>query len=157
MLSKKSKLLASSIIVIIALTIIVFSANTTKNNTIFYLSDKYYNNGESIKVDEESIKDLAKDSFLIFTYNSFCGMAKPCEEVFDSVLKKNKIDYVSIPIESFRKTKYHDTVKLAPSFIIIKNGEIVAYLDAEKDSDIDYYQNEDAFEKWLSNHIYLKK
>ena len=103
------------------------------------------------------VESLENESFLLFTYNSFCGMAKPCEEVFDAVLKKNKIDYISIPIESFRKTKYHDTVKLAPSFLIIKDGKIVSYLDAENDDHIKYYQNEDDFEKWLSNYIFLSK
>lgn len=161
MYNTKSRLLISSIVSIVFLTLIAFSISTTNNNTKkntkFYLSDKYYNNGEVIKLDEDSIKDVENENFLLFTYNNFCGMAKPCEDIFDSVLKKYKIDYVSIPIESFRKTKYHNTVKIAPSFIIIKSGEIVAYLDAEKDSDLDYYQNEDDFEKWLSNYIYLNK
>ena len=154
-LTTKSRLLISSIVAICALIIIAF--NTTKNNTLFYLSDKYYNTGEIIKVDENGINNLSNDSYLLFTYNSFCSMAKPCEEVFDKVLKDNKIDYYSIPIENFRKTIFHDTVKLAPSFMIIKNGKLVAYLDPEKDSDLDYFQNESDFEKWLNSHIYLKK
>lgn len=153
-MKKTSKLLISSIVAIFALVLIAVSSQT-KNNSKFFVEEKYYNSGEVIKLDSEEIKALSNESFLLFTYNSYCGMAKPCEEVFDAVLKKNKIDYVSIPIDEFRKTKYYDTVKLAPSFIIIKNGVIVAYLDAENDNHLKYYQEETDFEKWLGSHIYL--
>lgn len=154
-MTKQNKLLISSIVAIIALVIIAFGSS--KNNTVFYLEDKYYNTGEKIELNSEDVNSLSNESFLLFTYNNFCGMAKPCEEVFDSVLKEYKLDYISIPVEEFRKTKYHETVKIAPSFIIVNKGKIVAYLDAEKDDHIKYYQNEKDFEKWLESHIYMKK
>lgn len=154
-MTTKNKIFISSLFVFIGL--ILIACNTNKNNTRFYLTDKYYNIGEVLKLDENEVENLSNESFLLFTYNSYCGMAKPCEEVFDAVLKRYRIDYVSMPVETFRKTKYHDTVKLAPSFLIIKNGEIVAYLDAENDNDLDYYQNEDDFESWLRGYIYLEK
>ena len=97
-MKKTSKLLISSIVAIFALVLIAVSSQT-KNNSKFFVEEKYYNSGEVIKLDSEEIKALSNESFLLFTYNSYCGMAKPCEEVFDAVLKKNKIDYVSIPID----------------------------------------------------------
>lgn len=158
MITTKSKLLVSSIISIIGLIIIAFAiSNSESNNKTFYLEDKYYNNGEKIELDENSIKDISDESYLLFTYNTFCGMAKPCEEIFDAVLKRNNLDYIAISFDKFKKTDYYETVKYAPSFIIIKKGKIVAYLDAEKDEDLDYYQDEDMFEKWLGNYINLKK
>ena len=60
-------------------------------------------------------------------------------------------------IDEFKKTSYYKTVKYAPSILIIKDGKIVTFLDAEKNSDIEKYQDVDKFEKWLNENIYLKK
>ena len=48
-------------------------------------------------------------------------------------------------------------MKYAPSVLIIKDGKIVTFLDAEKNSDIEKYQDIDKFTEWVSKYIYLKK
>jgi len=123
----------------------------------FYLTEKYYNTGEFIKVDASDLEDFNKDSFILFTYNNFCIFKIPCDEIFQEIMSKDKIDVVSIPFSEFKQTKYYKTVKLAPSVMIIKNGEIVKYLDAESDEDFNRYQEAEEFEKWLDTYIYLEK
>ena len=159
MLTTKSRLLISSIIAMIALVIIAsgIPKNKSNNNSLFYLSNKYYNNGEIIKVDEVELDKISNETFLLFIYNNICENDKSCEEEFDDVLKRNKLDYISISIDDFKNTKYYDKVKNAPSFMIIKNSNIVAYLDSENNNDLDTLKDEKSFEKWLSNYIYIKK
>ena len=148
----------SLLIAIIVLILILLIINgKSKNNTRFYLDDKYYNNGTAIKMNSSELENISSESFILFTYNSACGMARPCEDVFDSVLKDKKIDYITIHFDEFRNTKFYNTVKYAPSVLIIKNGEIIAYLDAEEDKHLDYYQNEKSFESWLRGRIYFNK
>lgn len=142
---------------IIFLLFFLIMTNNNKNNVRFYLESKYYNNGNAIKMNSSELKKIENDSFLLFTYNSVCGMAKPCEEIFDTVLKEKKLDYITIPFDEFRKTKFHDVVKYAPSFIIIKNGNIVAYLDADNDSHLKFYQNEEDFASWLEGRVIFDK
>ena len=144
------------IIVAILIFILLLVFGSSKNNTLFYLESKYYNSGNKIKMDSNEIDKISNESFILFTYNSVCGMSRPCEEVFDNVFKELKIDYISIPFDEFKKTKYYDTVKYAPSIIIIKDGEIFAYLDANEDSHLDYYQKESSFKSWLSGRIYFE-
>ena len=72
-------------------------------------------------------------------------------------MKKYKIDFVSIPFEKFKKTSYYYQVRFGPSILIIKEGRIVAYLDPNKDSDLEKYQNEKAFEEWINKYIYLEE
>ena len=153
-MNNKKIIITLSVLAILAVVLeIVLGSNIfgKKQNEKFKLESKYYNVGE--KIDVKDISDISNESFLLFTYNSFCGMAKPCEEIFHNVLLKNKIDYVSMAIDDFKKTKFHETVKYAPSFLIIEKGEIVAYLDANEDDDLKYYQNEDDFENWLKKYI----
>lgn len=153
-MNNKTKIIILSIAAITVVILeIILGSNLFKSKKIekFKLESKYYNTGE--KIDVTNIDDIKDESFLLFTYNSFCGMAKPCEDIFHNVLSKNKIDYVSMLIDDFRKTDFHETVKYAPSFLIIEKGKIIAYLDAENDDDLKYYQNEDDFENWLKKYI----
>ena len=145
-------------VLLIAITVYFFN-NKIKQKAIdkFYLEDKYYNNGNFISVDSASLNKTKNESFVLFTYNNYCNMAKPCEEVFQKFMKKYKIDFLYMKFEEFRNTSFYKTVKYAPSIIVVKKGTIVAYLDAESDEDLNKYQNVDKFEKWLNNYIYFSK
>ena len=62
-----------------------------------------------------------------------------------------------MPFDEFKDTYLYDTVKYAPSVIIVHKGKVVAYLDAENDDDLKKYQDTLEFKDWLSNYIYLEK
>ncbi len=125
------------------------------NNKKIYLTDKYYNNGDFISVKANDIKD--NETYILYTYNNFCALPIHCETIFKEVLEKNKIDALSIPFEDFKNTSFYKKVKYAPSVLIIDNGEIVSYLDANKDEDLEKYQDTTKFLEWLKEYIYLEK
>lgn len=121
-----------------------------------YLDDIYYNNGEQIKVDSDHINNL-EGTYILFTYNNYCTFKISCDMIFETFMDKYDIDFLSIPFEDFKNTKYYETVKFAPSILIISNGEIIKYLDANSDEDLIRYQDVEAFEKWLDNYVYFTK
>ena len=121
----------------------------------FYISEEYYNSTGFINIDESEIRNLNDNSYVLFTYNNFCNLSIPCEQVFEEFMDNYKISLLSIPFENFKNTELYKTVKYAPSIIIIKEGKVVAYLDANSDEDLDKYQNVQAFTDWLSQYIYL--
>lgn len=145
------------IFLILILILITCGCNKKQNNTNnkFYLNDKYYNKGEYIKIKSNEISK--KDNFVLFTYNNYCSLAVPCEDIFEEFIKEYKIDFLSIPFEDFKDTYLYKTVKYGPSIIIVNKGKVVAYLDANKDEDIEKYQDVDKFKDWISNYIYLEK
>ena len=49
----------------------------------------------------------------------------------------------------FRRTKLYDVVKFAPTVIVVKDGEIYAYIDANKD----LIENNKQLEDWLKTYI----
>ena len=55
-------------------------------------------------------------------------------------MKKNNISFLSIPIEDFKKTWIYQKVKYAPSIIIVRDGHIVDYLDANSNEDSECFQ-----------------
>ncbi len=120
-----------------------------------YLTDKYYNEGNFIKTTD--LSTVKNDNYILYTYNPFCSFPKPCEDVFKSFMNKYKIDMISMPFSSFKKTNIYKKVKYAPSIIIIKKGKIIAYLDASSDNDTEKYQDEKTFTNWIKKYVYLEK
>ena len=140
--------------VLLVLTIFLLVGCSSKK---FYLDDKYYQGGKYIEITASDYEKIKDGSYVLFTYNSYCQFSVPCQDVFKSIMEKYNISFISMPYAEFKSTKLHDKVKYAPSVIIVKNGQIKAYLDSEKDSDIDLYQDSAKFEEWLSKYIYLEK
>lgn len=136
--------------------IFVCGCNKENSNSKFYLDDKYYDTGKYIKVSSDDVKK-DNSSYVLFTYNSFCSLAIPCEDVFEEFMKENSIRFLSIPFDEFKDTYLYNNVKYAPSIIIVKKGEVIAYLDAEKDEDLNKFQDTLEFKKWLSKYVYLEK
>lgn len=127
-----------------------------KHNTI-NLSAKYYNEGKFIPTSANELEEKNSETYILYTYNNFCSLPIPCESIFKTIMEKYKIGILSIPINEFKKTKFYTQVKYAPSIIIIKNEEIITYLDANKDEDLEKYQDVNAFDNWLKLYINLKK
>ena len=139
----------------IVLLIAIFLLVGCTNSKLFYLEDKYYNNGEFINISKEDINK--NESFLLYTYNNFCVLPVHCETIFKEVMEKYQIDMLSIPFDEFKSTSYYKEVQYAPSILLIKDGKLVSFLDANSDKDLDKYQDPVKFEEWLKEYIYLEK
>ena len=103
----------------------------------FYLDEKYYSNGKFIELTSDEYELLDSKNYVVFTYNNFCTLKIPCESIFKEFMDKYKIDFISIPFDEFKSTNLYKRVKYAPSVIVVKDGSVVAYLDAESDDDLD--------------------
>jgi ABC-type glycerol-3-phosphate transport system substrate-binding protein len=124
------------------------------------LNSKYYNNSDGfMEADAKKIKNLEtdKETFIIFAYNNYCNLKIPCEDIFKEFQSEYKISFYKISFEQMKETDLYNTVEYAPSIIIINKGKIIAYLDANKDEDLNKYQDVKEFKKWLSKYINLKK
>ena len=126
-------------------------------NKKIYLSNEFYGEGNFKEINNDSINQYNNKTYLLFTYNNYCSLPIPCDKIFLEVAKKNNISILSMPFSEFKKTVFYDTVKYAPSIIIVDKSKVIKYLDANKDEDLEKYQDVDKFEKWLNENIYLKK
>lgn len=139
----------------ITIIIICLFLSACTNSSKFSIEKEYYKESKYIDVNSEDIKKLKenKKSFIVFTYNNYCMLEIPCDEIFKKVMNKYNISFLYLPYEEMKNTFIYDEVKLAPSVILIKEGEIVAYLDAESNEDLPKYQDTEEFEKWLTSYI----
>ena len=129
--------------------------NQDDGKTRIYLSDKYYNNGNFIDVNKDDLSD--NETYVLYIYNNYCNFQIPCDEIFKKFMEKYNIDFLSMPFKDFKNTSFYDYVKYAPSVIIISDGKIISYLDANSDDDLSKYQDEKEFELWLDKYIYFRK
>lgn len=153
---KKNIIIVVTIITSIIILFLLIHVFKVKNNK-FYLEDNYYTYNMK-KVSYSDINKLAKEkkSFILFTYNAYCTFKIPCDKIFEEYAKSKNITILTIPFDKFKKTEYYKKVKYAPSVIIINKGNITSYLDAEKDKDIELYQNTNKFGNWIEKYIKLK-
>ena len=145
------KVMIVLLLLIPVIVFVVFRVNDSK----YYLNSEYYKKGEFIKVTSKELSKIDDENYILFTYNNYCTFPKPCEEIFESFMRKYKISFLSIPFDEFKKTKYYKKVKYAPTVIIVRDGKIVSYLDANIDDDFDKYQDVDAFTDWMKKFMYV--
>ncbi len=148
----KKKIVFIIVGVIVAMAVVTYTLYKTNNNRIGITAD-YYGIGEFIETTSEELLKKSDQNYVLFVYNNYCTFKIPCDEIFLSYMKNNKINFLSMTFEEFKKTTFYSEVKYAPSIIVVKNNKIIAYLDAEKDDDILKYQDVDEFSKWINKYI----
>ena len=155
MLKSRKIIIIFSIGVLLFVTGCTHKTNQNDGKERLYLTSKYYNKGEYVEVTKDELSSKENETYLLFTYNNYCNLSVPCDQIFAKFMKKYNIDILSIPYEDFKETSFYETVKFAPSILVINNSKIVAYLDAESDEDLVRYQDADEFEKWLNEYIFF--
>lgn len=151
--------MVKKIFLLLLIIIVCVGCSNYKNvdsNKIF-LSDMFYNKGNFIEIDSKSLEDYSNTTYLLFTYNNFCSLPISCKKIFKSFASDYKIDFLSMPFSEFKNTYLYDTVKYAPSVLIVENNKIIAYLDANKDDDLEKYQDVNKFKDWINNYINISK
>ena len=157
---KKNKIIIIvSIVILLLLSVVLFIhyKNKSNNSDKFYLEDKYYGTSEFIEIDDTEFNKIKNDNYVLYVFNNYCNLPIPCHEIFEKYMKENNVAFLSMKYENFKNTELHKEVRFAPSVIIVKDGKIVDYLDAEKDEDLNKYQDVDEFSKWIEKYIYTKK
>lgn len=147
-------------ILILCLFLMLMTGCTSKSNKTIekiYLNNEFYNNGEFIDINNNDINDYNNQSYILYTYNNYCSFSISCDKIFEEFMSKYKIDFLTMSFEEFKKTHFYNDVEYAPSIIIIEKGKIIAYLDANKDEDLEKYQDTSKFEEWLNNYVYFSK
>lgn len=120
----------------------------------FGLSQEYYERGELKEVTAEEFGRLieGRQSFIVIARMAVCPAEFPLKDVAKQVAKDEGVVIFELNEVEFKETPLAQVVKYLPSAAIYHNGELVTYLDAEKDEDLQYYQTAEGFKDWLANN-----
>ena len=123
----------------------------------FRLSDEYYKGGELKSVDSSAFAKLISDkkSFIVMAHMATCPVKMPLTNTTKEFAKQHNITILDLNSDEFKKTELAKSVKYLPSAAIYRDGKLVAYLDAESDTDMQYYQSADDFKNWVTRWVNL--
>jgi len=140
---------------IICLVISVFIIGCGKN--VFSLEKQYYEGANLYELEYENLEKLVndKESFGVFVYQPLCETSSGFENVLNAFTNYYKMSFYKIAFSDIKNTELNKKIKYYPSFIIYKDGKIVDYLEADKDSDINKYKDINEFTNWISSYIKL--
>ena len=102
-------------------------------------------------------KEKNEDNFGIFVYLPGCSSCAEFKTVLEDFLTDNNININYISILDSDGTAVEKKVKYAPSFMVYKDGKVVAYLDSNSDEDTPYFKDANNFKNWLENYVFLSK
>jgi hypothetical protein len=124
----------------------------------FELKEEYYKESKMDDLDLDSLNKLIEDkeSFGVFVYLPGCTSCAAFSEVLTDFQKDNTISFYKTQIKYAKETEIGKKIEYAPSFVVFKEGKVVAYLDAASDEDKPYYDTVENFKEWLTKYIILK-
>lgn len=121
-------------------------------------SEEYFNN--TVLKKANIINDL------MVQHKSFVVLVQPYEEACRTYVGpgfvlinsarsfiSDQLYYYEINLPIFRETKLYDVVKFAPTIIVVKDGEIYAYIDANKD----IIGSDEELDSWIKTYVNLDK
>ena len=125
----------------------------------FYLEDNYYGISGMHEIEIENLNTLVekKESFAVFVYQPMCITSADFENVLTAFLEENQLSIQKIAFSKIKDTALGEKIKYYPSFIIYHEGKIVAFLEADKDSDVSYYTSKEKFKEWFTKYVELKE
>lgn len=123
----------------------------------FELDSEFYATWNFREITADEFESLENQNYVLFTFNNFCALAIPCEDIFKDFMDKYKIDFISMKFDEFKNISLHQTVRYAPSVILVHNWKILDFLDSEKDEDLQKFQDVEVFEQRIKQYIIVEK
>jgi len=157
---KKSKILALIIALIAVVTgsiLFLSGLRSQIKSQPFTLSSEYYNEAKESIIDQNTLEKMLSESqsFILISYLPTCtnNIITFLKNYSDS----HTISYFYINWSDFRETSLKNTVHFSPSVMLIKNGQVIDFLDANSNNYIAQYTNYTDFENWLNKYIIYEK
>lgn len=121
----------------------------------FALSEEMYEEAGLVDITAEEYADLVatKKSFVVVMHMVICPAEFPVRDVAKQLANEDGVRIYGLVEEEFKKTTLAQEVKYLPSMAIIREGELVDYLDAEADEDLLVYKTVEELRKWLGRWV----
>ena len=145
--------------IVITLIISICLAFILKENKKIKLEEKYYDNGELLRITKDDFINLEKnkENFILFVHiPGVCQVSLPFAPIVEEFVEENKITIYSLPFYDITDTSIEEYVKFSPSVLVYKEGKVINYLDSTKDEHLEYYKSLESFSKWLKEYVQIK-
>ena len=123
----------------------------------FRLDDDFYTGGQLNELSSTEFEQLIAQqaSFVLIAHMEYCPAETPLTTTAEELIHQKNYGLYGLKGDEFKSSSLASTIKYLPSAAIFRDGQLVAYLDAESDADIPYYQSATQLENWLNKYIEL--
>ena len=137
--------------------LIVFTSGPGKIKlTDDFLCKEEYCNFYNIEPEEYNEMVAKKESFVIFIDQGGCRTASTLREIVSEYMDEYKVIFAKMSFSDMKETSLSENIKFYPSVAIINKGELVAFLHADSDEDVDYFSDSVAFFSWISQYLLVE-
>ena len=125
----------------------------------FEFDDNLYGRAELIEIDAAGYDELVaeKASFGLLVYQPLCTTSYEFTQIVTAVTEAEQVSFYQIPFSQLKETALAEVVRYYPSFVLVREGEVVDALDAESDEDTAIYKEQTAFYDWLTGYVTLRE
>ena len=152
----KSKKGASSGFRIATLAVLVIVIVNSQSSQQFRLSSEYYGASEmlvGLTKDEYERLLSEKKSFVVMVDKPGCITTPPMRERMANFPANMQFKYYQFMWAEAKESSLHEYVTFVPSVAIIREGRVVAWLRADSDEDVDYFNSAEALQGWVAKYI----
>ena len=134
----------------------VFDPSETELDAEYYCEGTC--EGEFAELSKEDYEDLIKKkkSFVIFVDQSGCDGADRLRKFSNDYFPESGVKVHKMMFSDLKETTLHEKVKYYPSLVVIRKGNVQAFLRADLDEDVDAFNQYGSFIDWVNQHILLK-
>lgn len=149
-------------LVVLGILAVVLRSDRVENSGVvdkpvekFMLSEEMYARGEVVEITAREFDELVaeKKSFVVVLHMVVCPAEFPITNSAKELAYDEGMVIYSLVEEEFKQTALAQTVKYLPSVAIIREGELVGYLDAESDEDVRYYKTATGLKEWIGQYV----
>lgn len=125
----------------------------------FALSDEYYGKDGFENIDAERLRNLItqKKSFALLISKPACTASTDFEKVVTEFSEKYQIAFEKIDFVEMREAELIEELRYNPSVALYREGELVTFLSASDDGDLEAYQSEVGFTRWWGKYAKIQK
>lgn len=147
------------VLIVVIILIIERDMIRKTNNFLFYLDEKYYGTGAFMEATPEEITALIEqeESFAVYIHRPFCSASYEFNKILTQFANEQQISFYKISFEDMQQTEMGKVIEYYPSFAIYGEGELIDFLEADSDEDLNRYKDKDEFAKWFGSYIQQKE
>ena len=114
-----------------------------------------YGRAELIEINAAGYEELVAEgaSFGMLVYQPLCTTSYEFTQVVTEFMEAEQVSFYKIPFSQVQETALATVVKYYPSFVLVREGEVVKALDANSDADTEIYKSEAAFREWVEQAV----
>ncbi len=123
--------------------------------TKFILSDSSASPGTVSTISASEFQTILKEekSFVVIVHMEICPAEFPITSVAKQLAHDENLKFYSLKEDQFMQTSLSQSIRYLPSAAIYHDGKLVAFLDAESDTDLPAYKTPTGFKTWLEHWI----